>query len=252
MLYFIHLIFSFRRDFNNFYIYSTHFLPNQQMYKYIIIIIILVFQCQIRSDCSCHFTGLTHSPESLHIQQKKLCLCARILDVKYDIMSSVSVRGFLQQHYRRYYSPKSCRCGAALLTWFDNANLPCMHKVNEQDQLTPLCSPPTRGSHSVRDIISQHSMTDLEETCNESKAEEIIWSISDVSGDVLSTAALKMLWASCGKAKQSTVYGSSSLCQSSSINPSILFCFLFCQLFIRPPSSSFPQSDFENTTSDQI
>lgn len=106
-----------------------------------------------RSDCSGHVTGLTHSPESLHIQQTS------ILDVPESwmlnmISCQVSVKGFLQQHYRRYYSPKTHRCGAALLTQRGNANLPCMHKVNEQDQLTPLCSPPTRGSHSVRDIIS--------------------------------------------------------------------------------------------------
>lgn len=64
-------------------------------------------------------------------------------------------------------------------------------------------------------------MTDLEKTCKESKAAEIIWSMSDLSNGVLSAAASEMLWASCGKAKQSTVYSFSSLCQSSSINPSI-------------------------------
>lgn len=87
-------------------------------------------------------------------------------------------------------------------------------------------------------------MTDLKETCKESKAAEIIWSMSDVSNGVLSTAALKMLWASCGKAKQSTVYGFSSLCQSSSIKPSILFCFLLCQPSIRPPFLLLPPGWF--------
>ncbi len=72
-------------------------------------------------------------------------------------MSSVSVKGFLQQHNRHYYTPKTRRCAAALLTQRGNANLPCVHRVNEQDQLTPLCSPPTKGSHSVRHhFIAQH------------------------------------------------------------------------------------------------
>lgn len=167
----------------------------------------------------------------------------------------MSVKGFLQQHYRRYDSPKTCRCGPTLLTQCRK----CKPSLHPQGHWTRPADISVQSSHQGITLGQRHNFIAQHD-----------WLGKNLQGIQSSRNNLKYVWCvqwhliycslrdALSIMRQSkAVYRlqlqqSVSIIFNQSIHPSISAFYCVNRPSIHPLSASFSRSEFENTTSDQF
>lgn len=161
---------------------------------------------KVRLACSGHFTSLTHSPESLNIQQTSLS----------DVPESWTINMISYQVWAWKVSPNSI---TAVITALNPVGVGRMfsHGANQFPASTRslnktswhLCVVFPTGDHTWSETSFQSAAWLTWKKPARNPKQQKSWSMSYVYNGILST----MLWASRGKAKPTTVY--------SAVHPSI-------------------------------